>query len=70
VRDAFDDPAVRRNVGLLATVGDAVRIMSRALTAAHYYDTLKAASDQALRAAGLTRGDVPRAVYRRLTGQR
>jgi hypothetical protein len=65
--EASDDRVSCRNAGLLEALIDALRMASRALAAAHYYETLRVASDQMLARRGLTRGDVPRAVYRMLT---
>jgi hypothetical protein len=42
-------------------------ICSRAQIAAHHYEQLKPLSDSDLAAKGLTRGDVPRAAFRKLT---
>jgi hypothetical protein len=43
-------------------------ICSRAQAAAHHYEVLKPLSDQELAARGLTRADLPRAAFRKLTG--
>ena len=56
------------NGGLLEALQDALHIKSRALAAAHHYETLRVASHQTLAELGLTQSDVPRAVYRMLTG--
>ena len=42
-------------------------ICSRAQIAAHHYEQLKPRSDTDLAAKGLTRGDVPRAAFSKLT---
>ena len=42
-------------------------ILSRAQIAAHHYEQLKPLSDSDLAAKGLTRSDVPRAAFRKLT---
>jgi hypothetical protein len=54
--------------GRIGVLVDALRIMSRALEAAHAYEMLRAASGRSLARRGLTRSDVPRTVYRVLTG--
>jgi hypothetical protein len=46
---------------------DILSICAHGLAAAHHYERLKSQSDADLAANGLQRGDVPRAVFRKLT---
>ena len=48
-------------------VREVLSICSHGLAAAHHYQQLKSRSDADLAANGLQRGDVPRAVFRKLT---
>jgi hypothetical protein len=48
---------------------DVLQILSRALRAAHYYETLRPASGQLLADRGLKHGDLPRAAFKVLVGE-
>jgi hypothetical protein len=52
--------------GLLDVLADAMAVCTRACAAAHHYEELKSLSDQALRARGLERADLPRAAFEKL----
>lgn len=53
---------------MLHAVGEILRICSRAQAAAQHYEELKPMSGADLAERGLDRADVPRAVFRKLTG--
>lgn len=59
-----------RGPGLADRVIDLIAVCSRANDAAHHYANLKRLSNQALANRGLTRIELPRAAFIRLTGQR
>jgi hypothetical protein len=59
--------ARRRWLTASRTVRDILSICAHGLVAAHHYEQLKSQSDTDLAAKGLRRGDVPRAVFRKLT---
>jgi hypothetical protein len=63
MRDGYSQGAT----GVGSLTAEVVRILSRALRAAHFYERLRPASDQLLAEQGLTHGDLPRAAYRVLT---
>lgn len=63
--DVASGPAARFGEPLF----DVVHILSRALYAAHYYETLRPASGQLLANRGLSRGDLPRAAFKVLVGE-
>lgn len=46
-----------------------LQILSRALRAVHYYETLRPASSQFLADRGLNHGDLPRAAFKVLVGE-
>jgi hypothetical protein len=48
---------------------DVLQILSRALRAVHYYETLRPASGQLLADRGLKHGDLPRAAFSVLVGE-
>ena len=52
----------------LERVREILSICAQARVAAHHYEELKPQSDQDLAEKGLTRSDVPRAAFRKLTG--
>lgn len=58
----------RSRPSLMAKMREIWAICSRAQAAAHHYEALKPLSDQELAARGLTRADLPRAAFRKLTG--
>ena len=53
--------------GLIGRIKEILAIFSRAMDAAHTYEELKPMSDAALAERGLTRADLPRAAFRKLT---
>jgi hypothetical protein len=53
--------------GLIGCIKEVFWIFSRAMDAAHTYEALRPMSDAALAERGLTRADLPRAVFRKLT---
>ncbi len=63
----LDRPAATGR-SLMAKVLEVWAICGRAGTAAHDYETMRPLSGQALAARGLTRADLPRAAFRKLTG--
>jgi hypothetical protein len=74
----FDDLDLTTSNRALADVGrqwrtarrnvrDILSICSHGLTAAHSYERMKSQSGADLAANGLQRGDVPRAIFRKLT---
>jgi len=58
-----------RNTGHLVWCSELVSILSRALQAAHAYETLRTASSRQLAKEGLTHSDLPRAAYTILIGE-
>ena len=58
-----------RNTGHLEWCSELVSILSRALQAAHAYETLRTASSRQLAKQGLTHSDLPRAAYTILIGE-
>jgi hypothetical protein len=54
---------------VLQRLKEVLFICARARTAAHHYEELKPLSEADLAEKGLTRADVPRAVFRKLTGE-
>jgi hypothetical protein len=58
-----------RNTGHLEWCSELVSILSRALQAAHAYETLRTASGRQLAKQGLTHSDLPRAAYTILIGE-
>jgi hypothetical protein len=59
--------SVRRNAFLLERIVELSRIVSRAASAAHYYETMNSQSNAHLKQKGLRRSDLPRAAYMFLT---
>ena len=66
----LDRPAAsgRSRPSPMARIREVWAICGRAWAAAHHYETMRPLSDQALAARGLTRADLPRAAFRKLTG--
>lgn len=62
--------SVRRNAFLLERIVELSRIMSRAASAAHFYETMNSRSNAYLKQKGLRRSDLPRAAYKVLTEER
>jgi hypothetical protein len=54
----------------LRNMREILSICSRAQAAAHHYEQLKPLSDEDLAAKGIERADLPRAAFRKLTGER
>jgi hypothetical protein len=65
-RPAFAEARERWRVAI-RKAREIVSICSRGLAAAHHYQQLKSQSDADLAANGLQRGDVPKAVFQKLT---
>jgi uncharacterized protein YjiS (DUF1127 family) len=57
----------RARMGLLSLLREVLAIFTRAQVAANYYEELKPQSEADLADKGLTRADVPRAAFRKLT---
>jgi hypothetical protein len=75
LRKSADDPTVshadavgRSRPTLMARLRDIWAVWVRAQAAAHHYETHRPLSEQELAARGLTRGGLPRAAFRKLTG--
>jgi hypothetical protein len=66
-----DDRSVpkRPRTGALRRIQEVLSICARARTAAHHYEELKPKSDADLDKEGLTRADLPRAAFKKLTGE-
>ena len=58
-----------RAADVFELISEVVCILSRALSAAHTYETLRTASDQRLAKQGLRHGELPRAAYDVLIGE-
>ena len=59
--------ATGERTGLFSLLGEVIAICARAQAAAHVYEELKPLSDQALAARGLTRADLARAAFMKLS---
>ena len=66
-RVAKDPAATEGGPSLIERVMEVLAICSRACAAAHDYEEHKAMSDAALAEKGLTRADLPRAAFDKLT---
>jgi len=66
--DATNLTPARSRPTLMARMRDIWTIFSRAQAAAHYYEAHKPLSEEELAARGLTRADLPRSAFRKLTG--
>jgi hypothetical protein len=53
----------------LSVLGEVLSIFNRARVTAGYYEELKSRSEADLAEKGMTRGDLPRAAFRKLTGE-
>lgn len=62
--------SVRRKAFLRERILELLRIMSRAASAAHYYEAMRYQSNAHLKQKGLRRSDLPRAAYKILTEER
>jgi hypothetical protein len=62
-------PSTSTRTGALRRMQEVLSICARARAAAQHYEELKPQSDANLAQKGLTRADLPRAAYRKLTGQ-
>ena len=56
-----------QSTGLLNLIVDALAVCRRARAAADHYEELKSLSAQALAARGLTRAELPRAAFKKLS---
>jgi hypothetical protein len=65
-----DSVASQAPAALHGRMRDILETLSRALSAAHYYQTLKVASGEVLTRHGLNRGGLPRATLQVLVGER
>jgi hypothetical protein len=62
--------AAKRSMrGALQRLREILSICARARVAAHHYEELKPLSEADLAEKGLTRSDLPRAAFRKLTGE-
>jgi hypothetical protein len=62
--------ALKRSMrGALHRLREVLAICARARVAAHQYEELKPLSEADLAEKGLTRSDLPRAAFRKLTGE-
>lgn len=71
-RDGRSSPkrtGTSKGTGTLQRLREVLSICARARDAAQHYEELKPQSDANLAEKGLTRADLPRAAYRKLTGQ-
>ncbi len=68
VENVAKAPATAGGPSLIERVMEVVEICSRARAAAHDYEEHKAMSDAALAEKGLTRADLPRTAFDKLTG--
>lgn len=59
----------RSSMSVLQRLKEVLSICARARTAAHHYEELRPLSEADLAEKGLTRADVPRAAFRKLTGE-
>jgi hypothetical protein len=59
----------RSGSSVLQRLKEVLSICGRARTAAHYYEELRPLSEADLAEKGLSRADVPRAAFRKLTGE-
>jgi hypothetical protein len=64
---ALAQPSSHRRVIFLELFSEVLSIMSRASSAAHYYETLRVSSDRRLAELGLKRSELPRAAFIALT---
>jgi hypothetical protein len=66
-----DERSAKQRSGrsVLQRLKEVLSICARARTAAHHYEELKPLSGADLAEKGLTRDDVPRAAFRKLTGE-
>jgi hypothetical protein len=55
---------------LFRRIKETLGICSRAAEAAHHYEALRPLSDAALAQRGLTRAELPRSAFEKLTGER
>jgi hypothetical protein len=62
--------STRREVGLIDLIADVLRIVARAMDASHFYETNRTRCSPRLDQATLQRGELGRATYRVLTGER